>query len=199
MKLSIIDFDQTLFFTKEALFDAYKYAFETKNIELTKEIFDSMQGKQFSDISNYINTSKEILDEVHYIKTIIYPTKYLDLIKPNYILINKLKKNNIKNSDNIDIICTLTTKKNVEYLLKVFYTRTDYNPYYIIDNDCLSYFNRDKEKYFKYLKYTTYNLHSNENYIYDDLEENLQKAKNVFETQAKYIKVSNENNMYRWD
>ena len=125
LKLIIVDFDNTLFFTNNINFKSYQKVFNYYNIKLTKKNFDTHAG-----LSKQLFYRKIFRKKPFAVKTVFdmkkkFYKKNINLIKPNYLLIDFLKK--IKNQKVKIALVSNASRYSINLVLKKFKMRNFFN------------------------------------------------------------------------
>lgn len=127
--LNIVDFDNTIFRTDIAMWNAYAGAIarvSRKNLLLTKDRWDSNFGNSVVKIlKEDYEMNDEQIKEVKRIKKEIYPI-FFDMIEPNYELLNGLEFDK-KYNNAINVICSNTEEEVIEDILKFFNKESIFN------------------------------------------------------------------------
>lgn len=125
LKLIIVDFDNTLFFTNNINFKSYQKVFNYYNIKLTKKNFDTHAGLSKQSFYRKIFRKKPfVIKTVFDMKKKFYK-KNINLIKPNYLLIDFLKK--IKNQKVKIALVSNASRYSINLVLKKFKMRNFFN------------------------------------------------------------------------
>lgn len=113
MLIRLYDFDQTLFFTRDALFESYKYALRGWKFDLTKEQFDKELYYDSEVFLRKVGFNKEEVKAIRLKKTTIYLEKFYKDIKP--LRINKIQKSY---GEKLIIVSNTSSKTIKEILIK---------------------------------------------------------------------------------
>ena len=171
LKLIIVDFDNTLFFTNDINFKSYQKVFNYYNIKLTKKNFDTYAG-----LSKHLFYKKIFKKKPFVIKTVFdmkkkYYKKNINLIKPNHLLIDFLKK--IKNQKVKIALVSNASKYSIYLVLKKFRMEKFFNA--ILTSDDVSKTKPSPNAFKKILKMLKIN--SKNSIVIDDNKIGLIAAK----------------------
>lgn len=180
MKLNCIDFDETLVFSTNCLYESYNESFKKiLNKSFTKKEWDSWTGESFYNLLDKLDISLDDFELAHKYKNSIYPKNYLHKIKINKSLFSEISKNDI------NIICSQTSKN-------VIYKILEYNK---ITNWFKNIYDRDDVKNKKpapdiYIKAITENFKSNITSIniYEDSYVGMRSAISAYEN-LEYLNI----------
>ena len=135
MKLNLIDFDDTLCFTNQALFEAYEIAFRNiAKIELPKRLWMKHFGKSHIEIGKALGIKDHtLLKKVHKKKYEIYPFDFIDKIKINK---NLCKQFTFDATTEINVIVTNTSYHTVDNILEYLKFPKEYIECVVSASEC---------------------------------------------------------------
>lgn len=174
MKSSLIisDLDGTLIDTQAANLAAYKKAADALNISVSDEKYISCFGLNFNDMCDTIGIPVEVRSEYKRLKKEFYPSCF-NLAKPNYILIDELKK--AKAEGTKIALGTTASKPNVINILTHFGLLDLFD--YILAGEDVSKGKPDPEVYLKIMAHFV--IEPQDTIIYEDSEVGLAAAEDA--------------------